>query len=292
MTDRYAKDRVMELNEFFRSVEDTMRARFREAGLVKHAGDRGGNREHILREFLRDHLPSRYGVTKGEIMTRAGSHTHSADVIIYDAVHTPVLYSEETAVLPIEGVYGIIEVKSTLSKGEFRDAAGKIDAFKRLSPRDLSVVTTRQYTTVHRPSRPFGIVLGYQLGDNSLASLAQNCSELNDQIHDVNYFTNLLVVLGNGLVRFEKVDLAKGEKHLLLDTDDFVTLVLTRDKRVAQGQAPDEIILRVVTEEVGDRTFGRFFVYLLLMLERLKLGVPDLGRYVDPSLPMLIHRES
>ena len=30
-----------------------MLARFREAGFIKHAGDKGENREHILREFWR-----------------------------------------------------------------------------------------------------------------------------------------------------------------------------------------------------------------------------------------------
>ena len=34
----------------------------------------------------------------------------------------------------MEGVYGIIEVKSTLSKSEFVDAAKKIEAFKKLAP--------------------------------------------------------------------------------------------------------------------------------------------------------------
>lgn len=282
----------MKLDEFFTSVEESMLARFRQAELVQHAGDRGENREKILASFLRDHLPRRFGVLKGEVVTRDGMHSHSADIVVYDALQTPVLYAESTAVIPVEGVYGIIEVKSRLSKAEFVDGARKVEAFKRLAPRDLSVISTRDYTTVHRPSRPFGIVLGYSLADNSLQSLAKNFSDLNEEIHDVNYFTNLVAVLGEGLIHHEKVDLAAGEKHLLLDTDEFVNLILTREKRLAQGEPVDEVILRVVTEGVGDHSFGRFFVYLLLMLERLKLGVPDLGRYVDPTLPMLIHRES
>jgi len=39
-------------------------------------------------------------------------------------------------------------------------------------------------------------------------------------------------------------------------------------------------------------TFGRFFVYLLIALERMRLGVADLGRYLDPDMPMAIRRES
>ena len=44
----------------------------------------GENREVLLREFLAEHLPRRYGVAKGEIVTRQGDQSHSADVIVYD----------------------------------------------------------------------------------------------------------------------------------------------------------------------------------------------------------------
>ena len=111
------------LPKLFASIEQTMLARFREAGFIKHAGDKGENREHILREFLAAHLPKKYGVAKGEIVTKDGRHSHSADIVIYDAINCPILYSEKTAIIPIEGVFGIIEVKSSLSKPEFVGAA-------------------------------------------------------------------------------------------------------------------------------------------------------------------------
>lgn len=280
------------LPEFLASVEATMLAKFREAGFVKHAGDKGDNREHILRDFLAAHLPRKYGVTKGEIVTRTGQRSHSADIIIYDALNTPILYSERTAIVPIECVYGLIEVKSALSKAEFVGAARQLEAFKRLAPRDLGVIETRQYVTVHRASRPFGIVLGFDLAGNSLESLSRNWQELNAEIHDVNYFVNFISVLGEGLLRFEKVNLSVGEKTLLLDTDEFVNLVLTEHKRSRNLDVQDEVLARVVIENIKDGTFGRFLVYLLILLSRMKLNVPDLGQYLDPDLPLTVVRES
>ena len=282
----------MEINEFFGHVAETMLAKFRQAGFIQHPGDKGQSRESILRKFLTKHLPNKYGVAKGEIITKDGKHSHAADIIIYDADYCPVLYAENTAILPIEGVYGLIEVKSRLSKREFLDAVGKIESFKRLAPRDLSIIETREYVTVHRPSRPFGIVLGYQLDGNSLDSLSENWAEENKRIHDVNFFANLVSVLGEGLLRYEKANLSRGEKEPLLDTDHFVNLVLTTKKRIARKEPVDEIVIRIVQEKLGMRTFGRFFLYLLMMLSRMKLGVPDLGRYLDPDLPMMITRES
>jgi len=282
----------MDIREFFERVEDTLLARFRESGFIDHSGDKGENREDLLREFLKDHLPKQYGVLKGEIVTKDGAKSHAADVIVYDALSSPVLYKGKTAVVPIEGVYGIIEVKSRLSKAELVDAIRKIEAFKRLAPRDLGVIQTREYVTVHRPTRPFGLVFGYQLADNSLKSLSENWLEENQRIHDVNYFANLVCVLGVGLLHYEMVNLNLGTKELLLDTDQFVNLVQTAHKRTANDEPQDEIKLRVVEEAAGQRSFGRFLVYLLIMLARMKLVVPDLGRYLDPSLPLMIIRES
>ncbi|MGE0104967.1 MAG: DUF6602 domain-containing protein [Blastocatellales bacterium] len=280
------------LPKLFASIEQTLLARFREAGFIKHAGDKGENREHILRDFLSNHLPKKYGVTKGEILTKDGKHSHSADIIIFDALNSPLLYSEKTAIVPIEGVFGIIEVKSSLSKAEFVNAARQIESFKRIAPRDLGVIETRHYLTVHRPSRPFGIILGFDFAENSLESLSRNWEELNKEIHDVNYFVNFACVLGEGLLRYEKVNLTVGEKTLLVDTDEFVNIILTEQKRANNKEQRDEIILRIVVEQLKEGTFGRFFVYLLIMLSRMKINVPDLGQYIDPDLPITVIRES
>ena len=282
----------MDLAAFFATVEKGLLARLEQAGFVRHHGDRGENREQILRDFLSAHLPRRYGVTKGEIITKIGQHTHSADIIIYDALNTPVLYTDATAVLPIEGVYGIIEVKSRLSKAEFLDAAGKISAFKRLAPRELTVIETRYHVTVQRPSRPFGMVLGYQLDGNSLTSLRENWAEENARVHDVNYFVNAIAVLGEGMLNFELIDLEAGTKELLLQTDRFVDTVLAAHGPVATDAGHPKKFFRIAEHQLTDRTFGRFYVYLLLLLSGIRLGVPDLGQYLDPELPLQVFKES
>lgn len=281
----------MDMQAFFSSVEDTMLALYRQTRIVRHNGDRGENREQDLRDFLCQHLPKKYGVTKGEIITPTGEHSHAADIIIFDAVNCPVLYSNHTAVLPVEGVYGIIEIKSKLSKPEFQDSIKKIERFKNLAPRDVYPIQKHQDVTIVRPTRPFGAVFAYEVADNSLQSLFVNYNEECERIHDVNYFTNLVAVLGVGLIHFEKIDWWIGERALLLDTDDFVNLVLTMEK---QRRNNEEVscMYRSATDPAADKTFGRFFIYLLLMLERMQLATPDLGRYFDPSLPRQIKRES
>lgn len=276
------------LSELFALVEKTLTAQLSEAGFVLHSGDKGENREEILREFLRDHLPDRFGVTKGEIITKDGSRSHSADIIIYDKLDCPVLFKGKTNVIPIEGVYGIIEVKSRLSKEELVDASRKISSFKAMAPRDLAVISTRDYVTVARPSRPFGMVIGCDLSGNSLNSLNENMLSFCSEIHDVNYFTNLVLVFNNGLLWWEHCNLSKGEKYHLLDTDKFVDLVL----RQRETPDKDEHVLRLISEVPEGSSFGRFFVYLLIVLRSMKLNPPDLALYIDPDIGHTIIKES
>jgi hypothetical protein len=282
----------MDMAQFFSKVEATFLAKFQETASIGHPGDKGENREEILSDFLLQHLPKRYGVTKGQAVTRHGIMSHSADIIIYDSLNCPVLYQGRTAILPIEGVYGIIEVKSRLTKAELLDAMGKIEKFKQLAPRDLGIIQEREKFSLLRPSRPFGAVFAYGLADNSPKSITANYVEEHARIHDVDYFTNMVCVLGSGLLlHYNKIDLTIGERTPLIDTDEFVDLILLTQKRARTAEPSPEVMLEVAPSDLGDQSFGRFFVFLLIVLERMKLNVPDLGRYVDPNLPLQIRRE-
>ncbi len=99
-------------------------------------------------------------------------------------------------------------------------------------------------------------------------------------------------MLGEGLVRYEKVNLSLGEKDLLLDTDEFVKLVETQQKLIRNNEQHDEILLRAIVEGLKEATFGRFFVYLLILLSRMRLNAPDLGQYIDHDLPPTVIKES
>lgn len=281
----------MPLKQLFKSIEKTILAKYEQSSCIYHQGDKGENREEFLIEFLREHLPLKYGITKGEVMTIHGERSHAIDIIIYDALNCPVFYSGKTKILPIEGVYGIIEVKSSLSKAELLDAASKIEKFKRLAPRELSVIEKEKYVTVRRASRPFGIVLGYSLANNSLNSLKENWQTQTQQVYDVNFFANLICVLGEGIIHIHQYNLSQGTHNPLLDTDEFVDLVLTAKNRQNNGQVSDEIIMKYLVDEVKDLSLGRFMTYLQVMLNRMRLNQPDLTRYIDPELDMTVIKE-
>ena len=109
----------MDLKELFTSIKTTMLSRFKESGFIQHNGDKGENREEILMEFLANHLPKRYGVTKGEVITKDGKRSHEVDIIIYDAVNCPMLYAGKTSIFPVEGVSELLKSNLLFPKLNF-----------------------------------------------------------------------------------------------------------------------------------------------------------------------------
>jgi len=158
-----------------------MRLDFEASAEIKHSGSKGTFRENTLRTFLSEgRLPSKYGIGSGEIVGRVrDTSSRQCDVVIYDALNgVKLLYDESIQVFPIDCVYGIIEVKSGLSKTELIDSLEKIKIFKAMAPvGHVSQHLGGGFTMFHPRPHPFGLVFAYGLAGNSLDSLLKNLKE-------------------------------------------------------------------------------------------------------------------
>lgn len=197
----------MDTKALFQAISSKMHADFKASAQVAHRGSKGTIRENILRKFLAEgRLPSKYGIGSGEIVGRIKDTSRQSDLIIYDKIDgVTLLYDEHTQVYPIDCVYGIIEVKSGLSKTEFIDALDKIAAFKSMAPgghvRELRGGVTASFP---RP-RPFGTVFAYNLAGNSMDSLTANLREW-EQRHPPELWPNYVCVLGVGTISHQGKD--------------------------------------------------------------------------------------
>ncbi|MFP4057796.1 MAG: DUF6602 domain-containing protein [Candidatus Brocadiia bacterium] len=119
----------------FLALSRSLRARFEECGSGgQHGPEKGRRREGAMREFLRAQLPGRYAVGRGEVVASMGEASRQADVLIYDALHTPVLVdSGGSQVLPVECVYAVVEVKPRLTPTTLRAALENVWSVKCLS---------------------------------------------------------------------------------------------------------------------------------------------------------------
>lgn len=87
---------------------------------ITHPGEKGRELELHVCSLLRDFLPAEYGLTTGFIVWRPknGRETELSsqlDIIIYDAMIGPLIRFGAFDVVPLEAVYGYVEVKASIS---------------------------------------------------------------------------------------------------------------------------------------------------------------------------------
>lgn len=170
----------MDTRQLFQKISDRMRADFEASAQIRHSGSKGTVRENALRKFLEVRLPARYAVGAGEIVGRLRNATsRQCDLIVFDRQNgVTLLYDDNIQVFPVDCVYGIIEVKSALSKTEFLDALEKIKLLKSMTPGgSVSLPAAGCFNLIHARPQPFGVVFAYGLSGNSLESLVENLRE-------------------------------------------------------------------------------------------------------------------
>ncbi len=113
----------------------------------QHRGLRGSAREDVVSNFLVNYLPSNLEIASGEIFDTRGSNTRECDVIILDRLKVPLMFSGNKRLTPIEGVYAVMEVKSSLDSPALRDCLSKCSDIKSMPktayyPQEGAVVDT------------------------------------------------------------------------------------------------------------------------------------------------------
>jgi Domain of unknown function (DUF6602) len=121
------------LDEIFRGVAGQMQADFQATRrLVQHKGLKGKAAENnLVATFLRRYLPATLTIRQNaEVVSSAGDVSPECDVLICDPSTPPLWSANNVEIVPIESLYGLIEVKSALSPGDLRDAWANTAAIK------------------------------------------------------------------------------------------------------------------------------------------------------------------
>ncbi|MHA4737765.1 DUF6602 domain-containing protein [Dyadobacter sp. MSC1_007] len=191
----------MDIKKIFASISGQLLEDFVISAELSHNGNVGDYREEALREFLVEgKLPLKYGVGGGEIINFNQQVSCQSDFVIYDQLKSvPFVYKKTVQAYAIEHVYGIIEVKSKLSKGKLLEGLENIKSVKKLVPNDFIDKTMGLMRTTEKRPKPFGCIFAYHVADNSLESLAKNLSEW-ESTQSPSHWPNLIVVLHEGII--------------------------------------------------------------------------------------------
>jgi len=112
------------------------------AAQFQHTGIRGDERAGGLKHFFSSHLPTAFGLAKGEAIDFGDRRTGQLDLFIYDKVGcSPLSVQSENILIPCESLYVVIEVKSVLSQKELDtcyEAAAKVRALRPFKKQFIS----------------------------------------------------------------------------------------------------------------------------------------------------------
>ena len=100
---------------------------------ITHNGVMGEVNEQHFIDVLRKYLPRRYDVSQGIVIDANGSTSDQIDIIIFDHQYTPTLLDQQAhRFIPAEAVYGVFEVKPSISRPYLEYAADKAESVRRL----------------------------------------------------------------------------------------------------------------------------------------------------------------
>ena len=252
---------IMEVKRIFRGVSAKLLSDFNVSAMYEHQGNKGSFREGALRDFLAsDRMPSKYGLGTGEIVSSHGEVSKQSDLIVFDRLNSiPLLYSDTVQVFPVESVYGVVEVKSKLSKDELLKALENIKSVKALGDDSVTQYRNGPIAYARKTPRPFGIVFAYGLANNSLESLRSNLQEWESN-EEKQFWPNMIVVLGVGVI----YHVGAG----------FVSC-FTNEQILASTST--------IGLQYEEDTFFHFYSTLLSLSASMELIPVDLHKYLKPS---------
>ena len=96
---------------------------------------------------------------KGKVANSLGKSSRQSDIIVYDALRCPNLFIDRNRnqVLPVEGVYAVIEVKTELNHSKLKGAFENIKTAKELLVEPVNVSTNDHVKIIP----PLGMVIAY-----------------------------------------------------------------------------------------------------------------------------------
>jgi uncharacterized protein DUF6602 len=168
---------------------------------ISHSGEKGGETEAKVREFLNNHLPKRFYATKGFVIDPDNQMSDHQDVIIYDQQSSPVYrYDGSNQIVSADAVAAIMEVKSILNKSHLEEAYAKIEEVKRLKKSPISEMDQKATESTLTTTGTLGIIFGFG-SDIGLEKLAEHCLQLNEK-YETAHRPDIIVVLDVGVINY------------------------------------------------------------------------------------------
>jgi hypothetical protein len=238
--------------------------------------DIGNVAENAVRKFLRSILPARYSVGVGEAIASNGTlpqrieQTQQKDVLIYDPYGSAIFNWDDSEInlFPVESLYGVIEVKTSI-RGQ-TDLLAAVD----------QTLEVKKLCQTHRSNdqSPFTAVFAFEskgLGDTLFDALKKRSpNERPDFVLILEPLPTDTQGGGHSFYFSHWHYHSRGGGSI-----DFVTADQTAQERISNPPDPDRLL-----------TFGEtgcallwFYLFLIEQLDNMRLTRPNLWDYAESS---------
>jgi len=255
------------LVEYLNLRAEQLRTDLRGARLFLGTTDTGNIAEHAVREFLVSLLPAKYSVGVGEVINAEVpdriDQSQQKDVVIYDQYINTILGwgSSNTSLFPVESVYGVLEVKTSISnQATFNKAVKQAIEVKKLC---------------NHSSRPFtGVfIFDSQVKEDTLFN--------NLASKEPKERTDFVLILKPKSHPDSSCYLTHWNYRETMNDGGpvrFVSAAETSDERERKSSPPiDKLLTLACTEDA----LLWFYLFLLEQLDNIELPKPNLLEYVD-----------
>ena len=126
---------MVDINKVFEASEALLQARLLAIrSAFQHAGLKGASVENAIKELLQENLPDNIAIGSGIVIDSDYKSSRQLDIILYDRAKTPRLFgSNEMQIIPVECVYFVIEVKTSMNSSAFEECVQNMDSVKSLT---------------------------------------------------------------------------------------------------------------------------------------------------------------
>lgn len=240
---------------------------FEQSKNILHNGSKGTVRENIVNKVIRPFLPACYGLSGGEAFDNEGNTSKQLDLVVYDSVFSYIIpYIDNYIQFPCESIYGNIEIKSFLNKGELIKALDNIKSMKSLKRDGTHSWTVTPLVSIQINGLPndtdrnpyFGMIFAYDSVESSTVL---------DYLKNLDIPSNLLP---NAIVLYSKR-----------------TIILQATDNNIEG-FPSNDFNKYVMLNCGDETLAIFIGLLINFTRNSLLSVADVPKEINRALERIL----
>ncbi|MEA4874289.1 DUF6602 domain-containing protein [Anaerorhabdus sp.] len=114
--------------------------------LIDHPVTKGDQCESAWIDYFRSFLPNKYAVDKGFVFDAEGNVSEQIDIIIYDALYTPLIFGTDSGekFITAESVYAVFDSKPKIQKSTIEYTNLKISSVSKLKRSSRGMINAGQ----------------------------------------------------------------------------------------------------------------------------------------------------